>query len=725
MPSANKTPRILIINSTDDASLRQSLENQYGLKVSHQTNGQAALAALQTTRPDLVVLDAGLVDPPASLLLAELTAQNLALPVVLMGANGKTANGHDFDYNNIIGWINQPFSPADLASLIRSALEAPLPTNDLVLAKRTELIDANQQLMRRVDELETLFEIGKSVTSLLDVEAVLSLLVKSAVRLTDADESYLLLVGKDSGDLYLRAQANLGEAETSDFHIKVNDSISGQVIQTGEPIILSRNSNSLKVKTGLTVYSLVNVPVKVGRNVIGVLGADNRYQQRAFTCDDQKLLSALADWAAIAIQNAELYATTQDYNRDLKLINHVSRAVSSTLDVEQIPKLLIRRTAEIFEAECGSLALVSEETGRVVFQAAYDDKGNEIESLKNFAMPPGEGIVSMVAQTGIPHLVNNVRADPGWSPVADQLTGFTTKKLIAVPLIVKGEILGVIELLNKKEGSFGQRDVELLSLVASSAAIALKNAQQYTALKQANEALHEAQEQRLAADRWAVLGKAAANLAHRINNTTALVPVATQHLAELLQQVEMSPELRAEVNAKLTRIQRNTLSTVDLAMALLQRFRYRPTEAQDVNELVKRAVASLEIPGNIKIECHLESNLPAVDTSELLIDVLIELATNAFRAIGERDGLLRVVSFQDGSCVSVQITDNGPGISAEKLNQIFDMFYTTSPQGLGFGLWWVKAFLEQQGGEITVKSLPDQGTTFTVVLPCKSSSLRS
>ena len=65
------------------------------------------------------------------------------------------------------------------------------------------------------------------------------------------------------------------------------------------------------------------------------------------------------------------------------------------------------------------------------------------------------------------------------------------------------------------------------------------------------------------------------------------------------------------------------------------------------------------------------------------------------------------------------------GIPADNLSQIFDMFYTTNPQGLGFGLWWVKTFLEQQGGDIAVESQPNRGTTFTITLPCNPPSLRS
>jgi signal transduction histidine kinase len=87
--------------------------------------------------------------------------------------------------------------------------------------------------------------------------------------------------------------------------------------------------------------------------------------------------------------------------------------------------------------------------------------------------------------------------------------------------------------------------------------------------------------------------------------------------------------------------------------------------------------------------------------------------------------LLRIASFSVGERVSVQVTDNGPGIPSEKLRDIFDIFYTTNPQGLGFGLWWVKTFLEQQRGDITVESQADQGTTFTVTIPRNPPSLRS
>lgn len=584
----------------------------------------------------------------------------------------------------------------------------------------TSPTDPYEILTQRLQELDILFEIGKSVTSLLDLEAILHSVVKAAVTLTKGEESYLILVDEASGHLYLRAETTRDQEVVKDFWARVTDSVSAQVVQTGQPIILSKSEKQLKIKTGLAVYSMVNVPLKVGQTVIGVLGINNRQEKRAFTRHDQELLSALADWAAIAIQNAKLYATTKEHSRDLELINHISRLVSSTLDIEQIPRLLIQRTAEIFEAACGSLALIDKERQAIIFQAAYDNQGTEVKSMKDLLMPLGQGIVGLVAHTGKPYLVNDVQDDPAWSSVVDQLTGFQTKKVIAVPLIVEGEVLGVIELLNKDKDDFTNEDVRLLTLVASSTAIAVKNAQQYAALKAANEALKQAQAQRIATERWTVLGQAAGNLAHRINNSTAIVPIATQHLQELLQEVEMPAHVRQEVDENLARIRRNTLYTVELAMALLRRFRKIPSAAHDVNRLIQKAVESVDIPDNIRLVCHLDPDLPPVDTSDLLTDAFVELITNAIKTIDERGGMLRIASFTVGHNVSVQITDSGQGISTQNIGRIFDMFYTTNPQGLGFGLWWVKTFLEQQNGQITVESQPNEGSTFTITLPGKS-----
>lgn len=426
------------------------------------------------------------------------------------------------------------------------------------------------------------------------------------------------------------------------------------------------------------------------------------------------------------IDYAGLLKASQELNHRLELAGNVMQLVCSSLDPEQIPRLVIEQTAKIFGAASGSLALVDHTREGVIFQLAYDSEGRELKKLKNFLMPLGTGIVGVVAQTGTPRIVNDVRMEPAWSPLADRLTGFQTKNLMAAPLLSNGQVLGVIEILNKRDGDFEERDLQLLSIIAGSTAIAIQNAQQHAALKKALASLELVQGQRIASESWAILGKAAGNLAHRINNSTALIPAASQHLRELLANVPMQAELRQEVNANLDRIERNAFYTVELATVLLQRFRNRPAKEHNLNQLVERALTLVDRVPNIKVMLHLDPELPLVDTSDLIIDAFVELVTNAIRVMTPAGGLLRVATFKTGDDeVSVQITDSGPGIALENLDRVFDMFYTTSPHGLGFGLWWVKTFIEQQHGQIAVESRSGEGTTFTVTLPRRLPPLHS
>jgi signal transduction histidine kinase len=543
-----------------------------------------------------------------------------------------------------------------------------------------------------------LAETLKSIVALLDLETVARRVARAALTLAQARETALLVLDEAGATCFL-VRATLDDEQVNRRGAVV-DPATAQVIRTGARLALSEQ---------MRLY----LPLKVGQVVVGVLDI------RAPSADQaQPLLEVLADWAGPALRNAQLYAASQARSRGLELATNVAQIVSGTLDLEQIPRLLIQRTAKIFGAETGSLALIDKERDSVVFQLAYDDAGNELKGMKDFLMPLGEGIAGIVAQTGELRLVNDARNHPEWSPLADRLTGFQTRNLMAVPLVAGGQILGVIEILNKREGDFTETDLQLLAVIAASTAIAIQNARQYVALKQANETLGAFQAQRIASERWAVLGKAAGSLAHRINNSTTLVPLACEQLRELLAGVTMPPALRQEVEAKLDRIERNTLYTVELARILMRRFRSNPARAHDVNELVKRALALVELPAGIKVTQHLDPDLPPVDTSDLLIDVFVELISNAVHAMTGTGGVLRVATFRSGSdTVSIQITDSGPGIPKENLQRVFDMFFTTDPEGLGFGLWWVKTFLEQQHGLIEVESRPDEGTTFTVTLP--------
>jgi GAF domain-containing protein/signal transduction histidine kinase len=170
---------------------------------------------------------------------------------------------------------------------------------------------ATQVLEHRVRELNTLHEIARAVTSVLDLESVLNRIVEAGVFVTNAEEGFLFLVDEETGDLTLRAGKGLGEKASRVMSLKVTDNIPAQVVKTGRPVRRGgfQRDEEFKVKTGYLVKSLLQVPIKSTGHVIGVLGVDHSVaSMRSFSDHDVALLSSLADYAAIAIQNANLYA---------------------------------------------------------------------------------------------------------------------------------------------------------------------------------------------------------------------------------------------------------------------------------------------------------------------------------------------------------------------------------------------------------------------------------
>ncbi len=203
-------------------------------------------------------------------------------------------------------------------------------------AERDELVrrlqEVNERLERQLQELHILYSIGRSVASLLDLETVLTRVVEAAVFVARAEEGFLVLI--EGGDLVLRAAKNLDERTARGFRIRVEDTLAGEVIRTGQPILIGGRRS--KVATGYLVNALIYVPLRTQeRGVIGMLGVTNRRSTRAFTEHEVQLLSALADYAAIALENARLYEQAETERRKLEAVLRETAEAVVVLDTEQ------------------------------------------------------------------------------------------------------------------------------------------------------------------------------------------------------------------------------------------------------------------------------------------------------------------------------------------------------------------------------------------------------
>lgn len=163
----------------------------------------------------------------------------------------------------------------------------------------------------------------------------------------------------------------------------------------------------------------------------------------------------------------------------LELLLEVARLLSSKLELPELLTTVLELASRVVDAETASLLLLDEATEELYFDVALG-LGDDLAKVR---LKLGQGIAGTVAQTRKAEIINDVRSDARWSPKMDEKTGFVTRSILAVPILLKGRLIGVVEAINRRGGPFGQADVEAFEAFASQAGVAIDNARLFTSLR--------------------------------------------------------------------------------------------------------------------------------------------------------------------------------------------------------------------------------------------------
>jgi two-component system NtrC family sensor kinase len=488
---------ILIIDDSREIvkHLTEYMLPTFGYQTLYAYDGQTGLQLIRDKKPDLVMLDLHLPEMTGTDVLQQMAKESLSTPVVLMTGYGSEQSAIDAFRLGAKDYIIKPFTVDEIVDTIDRALVEPRLLHDKEeLAE--QLRRAKVELSRQAHEMETLSNIGKAIASLLSVDQVLERVLEAATQLTGAEEStiwkleedgrYLLAYGKKNGDAQQKPQDK----------ILIADSQIGQVLQTGRPWRQSRSSGQgIKLQEGVFARAVLFVPLKLRGLTLGVLGVSNKVAFRAFSKQDEFLLSFLADYAAIALENARVFQAADQALAgrlvELNVLGEITRTITSTLELDEVVRLTINQVHDSWRIEASSLWWL-DESGKLLKVLA--NVGTPSEILSDVRLPVDEGIAGAVARTGKWIYSNDVATHPLHFRKADELTGFVTRSLLCVPLVFRRQVVGVMELLNKLDGDFDDQDVERALSIASAVAIAVSNAllfQEAEARKQHLEATLE------------------------------------------------------------------------------------------------------------------------------------------------------------------------------------------------------------------------------------------
>jgi GAF domain-containing protein/FixJ family two-component response regulator len=470
--------RILIIEDNEDvvSFLTDNILHPNGYQTLVSYDGQDGLRHALEDAPDLILLDLNLPRMTGLEILRVLHKRGSGIPVILMTFYGSEEIAVEAFRLGVKNYIVKPFKAHEVLEAVEGALgEGRLRREKDLLTE--ELMHTNKQLEQRVREMTMLYEITQTMTRLMDLETLLSRLVEASVYLSKADEGILFLMDEETGELYLRAAKGVGEKYARGLRLRVDDSLIGEVVQTGEPLRVSSPEDrlELKLKTGYLVSSLLYVPLKLRDEIRGVLGVSNRVSDRAFTAADQHRLNILADHAVIALENARLYESEQKRAFQLAMTSHLSHRITSILDVDGLSLEVV----ELLKQNLGyyyAQILLRDDLGYLAMQDGSGEAGQSIKDSQLRVPIDDQTILGWVANHGQSLCVNDVGQEPRYRP--HELLPDTRAEL-SVPLRVGGEVIGVLDIQSDETGAFDEDDQTMLQILGDQVAVAIQNALSY------------------------------------------------------------------------------------------------------------------------------------------------------------------------------------------------------------------------------------------------------
>ena len=308
--------KILIILSDPDlgALLEQKILPSAGYNATYVADLSVAQDLLKRADFNLVLMGEQIGDQNSMNIARNLSELLPGLPLILLSRN-PSASELAFR-NGFWDALVLPLDSSQVTSAVSHAIQRSTRLQEWINVEARRI---SRGLQRRMDSLESLQRVGRSVTSFLELDSILTTVVDAAVEMTAAEEGSLLLLDEATGELYMRAARNFQDDFVRKFRLPIRDSLPGQVMRTGKPLAINA-STPQKIKTSYLVHTLIYVPLTVHNRVIGVLGVDNRQGGHPFQEEHLGLISTLADYAAVAIENSRAFSATELERKKLETV---------------------------------------------------------------------------------------------------------------------------------------------------------------------------------------------------------------------------------------------------------------------------------------------------------------------------------------------------------------------------------------------------------------------
>jgi GAF domain-containing protein/anti-sigma regulatory factor (Ser/Thr protein kinase) len=567
--------------------------------------------------------------------------------------------------------------------------------------------------------------------STFDLEAVLETVVTTAVRLCRADSA---VIYRNDGGEYCWAVGHMlvPEYEKLERAVRIRPgtgTVVGRAAMAGRSVqILDAWTDPLYEAKGDArvggVHTMIGVPLLRENAPIGVIGLARR-RIEAFSEGEIQLVTTFADQAVIAIENARLFdelrTRTAELGRsvdELRLLNEVGQAVSSTLDLGAVLSTILGRSVALTGADAGAVFRYSraERAFRLVEAAGLDDA--YARRVRDLRVAETETVMTEAAARRAPIQLADL-ATRSKTPLVEASLAAGLHSALVVPLVGPERILGAMVLQRRAAGEFPKETVRLMQTIASQSVLAIQNARLYREIAEKSEQLALASAHK---------SHFLANMSHELRTPLNAILGYAELLVDGIYGV-----LPAKARDVLERVQNNgkhLLALINdvLDLAKIEAGQLTLTlEDYSLPEVVRAVVAATEplaAAKGLKFVAKVQDGMPlAHGDARRVSQVLLNLVGNAVKFTDR--GEVEINASAEAGQFVLTVRDTGPGIAEADQERIFGEFQqidnanTRKQGGTGLGLAISKRMVEMQGGLISVDSVLGRGSAFRVVLPVR------
>jgi signal transduction histidine kinase len=382
----------------------------------------------------------------------------------------------------------------------------------------------------------------------------------------------------------------------------------------------------------------------------------------------------------------------------LERLIEISSSLNSTLNLRPLLHRIVLAGKELTDTQACSILLIDRKSGELYFEAATNLPG-----IHSIVVPMAGSVAGWVVQNGESLIVPDAQNDPrfDFSSKADEQSTFTTRSILAVPMVSRDTVIGVLEAINKEHSAeFTREDLELLEVLGDQAAVAVQNALLFQQSDLISEIVHE--------------------MRTPLNSVIAY--------ADLIRRPGMTPEQSVQfagiIQHEAERISEMTNNFLELARLQSGRASLAQ-DPVDLSTVVHMAINVLKPQADEKqlvLSVDVPANPPSImGDAQRLHQALLNLLSNAIKYCNSGDQVT-ISAWWEVDHVTVSVADTGPGIPEDALPSIFERFYRVPGTerkvvGTGLGLAITQQIIEAHGGAISVSSKEGHGTTFSFTLP--------